>query len=186
MKKIFLLAFGVITFFASNSCNSRSSKPDPESRNYESGFNSSSTATDSEEDNPYIDCSLSTGEQPYDCSNLRGDKSSIEVRTSSSSECDVVVIIKSEDVMVCNSYIKAGDSYKFNLPNGTYQVFFYGGRGWNPNKTMPNGQEGGFVANESYSKDEPVTLNYQGLEYELIPQPNGNFTTEQSNASEVF
>ena len=85
MKKIFLLAFGVITFFALNSCNSRSSKPDPESRNYESGFNSSSTATDSEEDNPYIDCSLSTGEQPYDCSNLRGDKSSIEVRTSSSS-----------------------------------------------------------------------------------------------------
>jgi hypothetical protein len=34
--------------------------------------------------------------------------------------------------------------------------------------------------------DEPVTLDYQGLEYELIPQPNGNFSTEQSNASEVF
>lgn len=88
--------------------------------------------------------------------------------------------------MVYNSYIKAGDSYKFNLPNGTYQVFFYSGRGWDPNKAMPNGQEGGFVANESYSKDEPVTLNYQGLEYELIPQPDGNFTTVQSNASEVF
>lgn len=88
--------------------------------------------------------------------------------------------------MVANAYIKAGGSYKFNLPNGTYQVFFYGGRGWNPNKTMPNGQDGGFVANESYSKDEPVSLDYQGLEYELIPQRNGNFSTEQSSAREVF
>ncbi len=88
--------------------------------------------------------------------------------------------------MVCNAYIEAGDSYTFNLPNGYYQVFFYGGKGWNPNKTMPNGIEGGFVANESYSKDNPVSLEYQGLEYELIPQLNGNFTTKQSSAIEIF
>jgi len=51
---------------------------------------------------------------------------------------------------------------------------------------MPNGLEGGFVANESYSKDSPVSLDYQSLTYELIPQPNGNFSTQQSNANEVF
>lgn len=186
MKKVFLFALGLTTILALDSCNGSSSKPNPENRNYETGYSSSSTVTETVEDDPYIDNSLSTGTQPYECRNLRGDESSIEVRTSSSSECDVVVIVKSGDTMVRNTYIKAGGSYKFNLPNGTYQVFFYGGRGWNPNKAMPNGQDGGFVANESYSKDEPVSLNYQGLEYELIPQQNGNFSTEQSSASEIF
>lgn len=175
MKKVFLFALGLTTILALGSCTGGSSKPTPESRNYET-----------EEDDPYIDNSLSTGAQPYECGNLHGDASSIEVRTSGSSECDVVVIVKRSGRMVRNAYIKAGGSYKFNLPNGTYQVFFYGGSGWNPNKTMPNGQDGGFVANESYSKDEPVSLNYQGLEYELIPQQDGNFSTEQSSASEIF
>ena len=88
--------------------------------------------------------------------------------------------------MVRNAYIVGGDSYTFNLPNGNYQVFFYGGRGWNPEKQMPNGDMGGFVVNESFSKDKPVTLVYQGLEYELILQQNGNFSTEPSSASEMF
>lgn len=186
MKKVFLLALGLTTILTLNSCSGSSSKPNPDSRNYETGYSSSSAVTEKEEDDPYLDNSLSTGDQPYECRNVRGDESSIAVRTSSSSECDVVVIVKSNDTMIRNAYIKAGGTYKFNLPNGTYQVSFYGGRGWNPTKAMPNGQDGGFVANESYSKDEPVSLNYQGLEYELIPQPNGNFSTVQSNASEVF
>ena len=45
---------------------------------------------------------------------------------------------------------------------------------------------GGFVVNESFSKDKPVTLVYQGLEYELILQQNGNFSTDPSSASEIF
>ena len=186
MKQVLLLTLGLTAILALDSCNGSSSKPNPENRNYETGYSSRSTVTESVEDDPYIDNSLSTGSQPYQCRNYRGDESSIEVRTSSTSECDVVVIVKSSNTMVRNAYIKAGDSYKFDLPNGTYQVFFYGGRGWNPDKTMPNGQDGGFVSNESYSKDEPVSLNYQGLEYELIPQQNGNFSTEQSSAAEIF
>lgn len=51
---------------------------------------------------------------------------------------------------------------------------------------MPNGLKGGFVANESYSKDSPISLEYEGLNYELIPQPNGNFNTQQSSVSEIF
>ncbi|WP_276892357.1 hypothetical protein [Hallella bergensis] len=184
MKRNLVIQICIATI-ALTSCNGIS-KPSPETRNYESCYNSSNTVTSTVEDDPYLENSLSTGTAPYSCRNLYGNDSKISVRTSSSAECDIVVILKSHGDMVCNAYIEAGDSYTFNLPNGYYQVFFYGGKGWNPNKTMPNGIEGGFVANESYSKDNPVSLEYQGLEYELIPQLNGNFTTKQSSAIEIF
>ena len=187
------------------------SRKDPNQRTYESGYSSSSTATESPqervyvdnslntgnspykskepsiEDNPYYNSSLSTGTSPYKSYGVSAtDESQISVSTSANSNCDVVVIIKSDGIIAKNAYIKAGGSYTFNIPNGRYQVFFYGGKGWNPNKSMPGGLTGGFVANESYSKDSPVSLNYQGLSYELIPQPNGNFSTQQSSANEIF
>ena len=146
-------------------------KPNPNNRNYEDAYRSSSTVTSTVEDNPYIDNHLQTGAVPYDNASLYGSSSTITVSTSENSECDVVVIIKHNGNIV---------------PNGTYQVFFYGGRGWNPNKKMAGGNTGGFVANESFSKDSQVTLDYQGLNYELIPQQNGNFSTMQSSENEVF
>lgn len=42
------------------------------------------------------------------------------------------------------------------------------------------------VANESFSKYNAVTLDYQGLNYELISLRNGNFNTEQSSKQEMF
>jgi len=187
------------------------SKKNPNQRTYESSYNSNSTATESPQDRAYVDNSLNTGNSPYEKkepsiednpfynNSLRtgsspytsygksaSDESQISVSTSANSNCDVVVIIKSGGEIARNAYIKAGGSYTFYVPNGTYQVFFYGGKGWNPNKSMPGGLAGGFVANESYSKDSPVSLTYQGLTYELIPQPNGNFSTQQSSASEIF
>ena len=170
MKKVVwigLAVFAIILFIANNT------KKDPEKRTYESSYNSTSTVTESEKDRSYVGNSLNT-------------ESNICVRTSSNSNCDVVVIVKRGDVIARNAYIKAGGSHTFYLSNGTYQVFFYGGKGWNPNKAMPNGLQGGFVANESYSKDYPVSLEYQSLTYELIPQPNGNFSTAQSSAEEIF
>lgn len=65
-------------------------------------------------------------------------------------------------------------------------MFFYGGKGWNPDKKMAGGYTGGFITNESFSKDNAVTLDYQGLNYELIPQRNGNFNTELSSETEMF
>ena len=65
-------------------------------------------------------------------------------------------------------------------------MFFYGGKGWNPYKKMAGGYTGGFITNESFSKDNAVTLDYQGLNYELIPQRNGNFNTELSSETEMF
>lgn len=190
------------------SCDSRK---DPNQRTYESSYKSSSTETGSSqerayvnnslntgnspyksnepsvEENPYYNNSLSTGSSPYSShvGSVTGE-SQISVSTSASSNCDVVVIVKSRGRIARNAYIEAGNSYTFYVPNGTYQVFFYAGKGWNPNKNMPNGLKGGFVANESYSKDSPVNLEYQGLTYELILQPNGNFSTQQSSASEIF
>lgn len=181
--KIFLIA--AVALVCIYAC-SNSTKQAPESRTYETGYSSSSMEIDQEEDNPYLDNSLQTGDMPYGNGSLSGSESTISVKTSSASECDVVVIVKHNGRMVRNAYIAAGGAHTFNVPNETYQVFFYGGKGWNPNKSMPNGCTGGFVANESFSKDSEVSLDFQGIEYELIPQRNGNFSTQQSNESEVF
>ena len=143
--------------------------------------------TDITKDNsPYMDNRLQTGASPYKNAKLSGNESTIEVKTSAGDENDVVVIIKHNGKIVRNAYIRGGDSYQFSVPNGTYQVFFYGGKGWNPDKEMSGGYTGGFVANESFSKDNAVTLDYQGLNYELILQRNGNFNTEQSSETEMF
>ena len=138
------------------------------------------------EDSLHIDNRLQTGASPYKNAKLSGDESTIEVKTSAGDENDVVVIIKHNGKIVRNAYIQGGESYQFSVPNGTYQVFFYGGKGWNPDKEMAGGYTGGFVTNESFSKDNAVTLDYQGLNYELIPQRNGNFNTEQSSETEIF
>ena len=42
------------------------------------------------------------------------------------------------------------------------------------------------VANESFSKYNAVTLDYQGLNYELISQRNGNFYMKQIRKIEMF
>lgn len=85
----------------------------------------------------YISNSLHTGATPY--SQYYGGNSScsdygcsqIKVRTSNS---DVLVTIKNNDRVVRHAFIQAGSSYTFSLPNGTYQPFFYYGKGWNPEK----------------------------------------------------
>ena len=205
IKMIFALCILTVCF---SGCDSRKN---PNQRTYENSYSSNSTATESSQENLYVENSLNTGNSPYNSNSSSveenpyyhnslntgsspytsngvsaPDESQISVSTSANSNCDVVVIIKSGGEIARNAYIKAGGSYSFNVPNGIYQVFFYGGKGWNPNKVMPNGLKGGFVANESYSKDSPVSLEYEGLSYELIPQPDGNFNTQQSSASEIF
>lgn len=138
----------------------------------------------------YIDNSLQTGSTPY--SSYYGGNSScndygcsqIKVKTSNS---DVLVTIKNNDKVIRHAYIRSGSSFSFSLPNGTYQPFFYYGKGWFPEKEMKNGEiRGGFISNEDFGKDEPQTLENNILEYELILQPNGNFSTEPSNPEEAL
>jgi hypothetical protein len=144
--------------------------------------------------NKYIDNSLHTGATPYSdfygvnrsCSEY--GCSQISVRTPSNS--DVLVTVKKNDRVVRHAYIRANSSYTFELPDGTYQTFFYYGKGWNPEKTMKTTAKGvlkgGFVADETFGKDDLQTLNNDVLTYELILQQNGNFSTRPSNAEDAL
>ena len=63
MKKIFwigMVIFAIILFIANNT------KKDPEKRTYESSYNSTSTATETEQDRSYVGNSLNTGSSPYE------------------------------------------------------------------------------------------------------------------------
>lgn len=141
----------------------------------------------------YGSYSLPHGSLPYQ--KYYGDNSScysygcsaISVRAANNS--DVVVIIKTDNAdgkVVGHAYLRAGSSYSFELPNGTYQTFFYYGKGWYPDKSMSGGVQGGFLSDEVFSKDNPQTLVNQELTYSLVLQQYGNFHTKPSSSSEVF
>ena len=138
----------------------------------------------------YISNSLPTGATPY--SKYYGGNSSCNVYGCSkikviTSNSDVVVIIKKNDQVVRHAFIQARDSYTFSFPNGTYQAFFYYGKGWNPEKEMKGGEmKGGFITNEDFEKDDPQPLYNIVLIYELIMQENGNFSTRPSNPEEAL
>jgi len=142
----------------------------------------------------YINNSLITGSTPYSYCFGRNNScsdygcSQIKVRTPSNS--DVMVTIKKNDVVYRHAYISAGNKYTFEFPNGTYQAFFYYGKGWSPNKVMKQTDcgplKGGFISNEHFGKDSPQLINNSILEYELILQQNGNFSTRPSNSDEAF
>lgn len=138
----------------------------------------------------YSENSLRTGSTPYidyfgsneGCES--GDCSKIVVTTSNS---DVIVTIKRNEEVVRHAYIQAGDTYSFNFPNGTYQTFFYYGKGWNPEKAMKGGELiGGFISNEEVGKDDPQSLLNNILKYRLVLQENGNFSTQPSNLDEAL
>lgn len=144
--------------------------------------------------NKYGNNSLRTGATPY-AYYFGGNKScndyecsQINVRTPYNS--DVLVTIKKNGKVYRHAYIQANSSYTFEMPNGIYQPFFYYGKGWNPNKNMKQTEKGllkgGFVSNEQFSKDSPQTLNNNILEYKLILQQNGNFSTKPSSQEEAF
>lgn len=142
----------------------------------------------------YIDNVLSTGSTPYSYCFGRNSScsdwgcSQIKVKTPHNS--DVLVTIKQGEKVVRHAYIKKGSSFSFELPNGTYQPFFYYGKGWNPEKVMKETEcgtlKGGFIADENFGKDNPQYLSNNILEYELILQQNGNFSTRPSDANEAF
>ena len=138
--------------------------------------------------------SLATGATPYsycygkDNSCSSSGCSELKVKTPFNS--DVLVTIKRNDEVYRHAYIKAGSSYTFQLPNGTYQPFFYYGKGWDPDKVMKETScgtlKGGFVADEHVGKDSPQNLFNDILGYELILQQSGNFSTQSSNIREAL
>lgn len=139
--------------------------------------------------------SLSTGSTPYSycygSSNYCNDYGCSQIKVITGGSGDVLVTIKNYNgKVVRHGYIKGGYSYTFNVPDGNYQVFFYSGTGWNPNKEMPSSAcsylKGGFVSNESVTKDNYINLYSQIMTYELILQQQGNFSTKPSSKNEAF
>ncbi len=141
-----------------------------------------------EEESPYLNNRLETGTIVYKNSSISNQKNSVvNVKTGYGGDIDYVVIIKKNNKIVRNSYIRSGDSERFSLPAGSFQIFFYSGKGWDPNKQQANSDiKGGFVSNESFSKDGSVYLDNNELSYELVPQVNGNFQADHSNRKEMF
>ena len=141
-----------------------------------------------EEDKKYLGNSLSTGATPYAKFYGKNYKCPYNqcsgIKVTAPRESDIVVIIKRNNKsgkVIAHGYIRAGGTYKFDIPDGTYQTFFYYGEGWNPNKEMAGGVRGGFV------KDDSPQEIYSGvLSYVLQLQRNGNFQTKGSNRNEVF
>ena len=142
----------------------------------------------------YLQNSLFTGATPYEyCFGSNSSCKSYgcsQIKVKSPLDSDVLVTIKQNDDVIRHAYIKAGSSYTFELLDGTYQPFFYYGKGWNPEKVMKETDcgtlKGGFVAEEHFGKDSPQNLQNGILQYELILQSNGNFSTQASNSQEAF
>lgn len=147
----------------------------------------------SDEDMPYLDNSLSTGATPYSQYYGKNYKCPYDqcsgIRVTAPQESDIVVIIKhnnQEGKVFAHGYIRSGATYQFDIPDGTYQTFFYYGEGWNPNKEMKGGIKGGFVKDEIFSKDNPQEIYSAVLTYVLQLQRDGNFQTKGSSPDEAF
>ena len=147
----------------------------------------------SDEEKQYLNNSLSTGATPYATFYGKNYKCPYNqcsgIKVTAPAESDIVVIIKRNNQngkVINHGYIKSGTTYQFDIPDGTYQTFFYYGEGWNPNKDMGNGIKGGFIKDEIFSKDNPQDIYSGVLTYVLQLQRDGNFQTKGSDKSEFF
>ena len=142
----------------------------------------------------YESNSLSTGAKPYyrcfGSYNSCSDWSCSQIKINAGSR-DVVTLVKNRsDKVIRHAYIRSYSSYLFDIPNGTYKVIFYSGKGWNPEKVVINNEcgplRGGFVSMPSFTKDENLSIYGQIMTYTLSYQTNGNFTPAGSSAQEAF
>lgn len=130
---------------------------------------------------------LSTGDKPYSryYQTITGNN---YIKFITEGNSDYVVIVKnaSTDEAVNHVYIRGGSTTSLYVPDGTYDVYFYSGRGgWNPDK-VKGSVKGGFAYGETLQKDGPLPLHGQDCEYTLYPVVNGNLTLSPTNEEEAF
>ena len=105
------------------------------------------------------------------------------------SSSDVLVTLKKNSKVYRHVYIQKGKRGKVDVPNGSYQVFFSYGSGWDPDKKSPIkncSKRGWFVKDNGVSKDE--TKYYESTEVTITLQLTeyGNFEALPSNIDEAF
>lgn len=133
----------------------------------------------------YIDNQLPTGSKPYKkYYQTRTGRNHLDFKTSDN---DYVIIVRDFDTdkVVNHIYIRANDNGRLYLPDGTYYVYFYGGKGWNPNMKEGN-VKGGFVSGGLVQKDGPIVLTNSYGEYTLYPIQNGNLQLQDASEGEAF
>ena len=135
----------------------------------------------------YGDNHLKTGSKPYSSYFGKAKTGNNYIKFNTSGYNDYVIIVKrsSDSKYVNHIYIKGGENATLYLPDGHYYIYFYSGKGWNPNKVKGN-LTGGFVSNESEQKDGPVDLFSAWGEYTLYPVQNGNLTLQAASSDEMF
>jgi len=135
-----------------------------------------------------------TGATPWsNCFGLNAKCSYVgcsDIKVITSKVNPVVAIVKQYGKVKKHAYISANSSYTFEVSDGTYQVFFFYGDNWNSSKVMSSDEcyyiTGGFNSNESVSKDNPITLNGQIMEYTLSRVTHGNFSPKSSSIKEAL
>ncbi len=130
--------------------------------------------------------SLETGDKPYRefFGRERTGQNYFFFKTSGKSDYVVIVKRHYDDVYINHIYISGGDNAYLYVPDGTFDVYFYSGQGWNPYKEVGN-FVGGFVVG-SMGKDGPVELESAYMEYTLYPVKHGNLRLESADVDEVF
>jgi hypothetical protein len=139
----------------------------------------------------YRDNSLSNGSMPYSyCyGSSNNGNSGVKVTAGPS---DVLVLIKNmNERVIRHAYVKSYRTFSLNVPNGSYNVYFYYGTGWNPKRFMKDTDcgrlTGGFISDETVTKDpSTLTLFNQIMQYTLQQQVDGNFSTSGSSKYEAF
>lgn len=131
---------------------------------------------------------LDTGDKPYASQVGKAKTGSRYLEaTASPGETDYIMIVKkaSNGQWVNHVYIHAGTKGRLNVPAGTYNVYFYSGQGWCPDKPI-NNLLGAFVEENELGKDANVNLSdYEGYSYKLYPVSSGNFQVQYANKEEL-
>ena len=135
---------------------------------------------------------LKTGAKPYSSyfGKAQTGRNYLTFKTSGNSDYIVIVRRSSNSRYINHVYIRGGEKATLYLPDGDFYIYFYSGKGWNPNKVKGN-MTGGFVSYESNQKDGPVQLystesSYAYGEYTLYPVQNGNLTLQYASPEEMF
>ena len=141
----------------------------------------------------YLDNSLSNGSQPYAKYYGRNKSkyygcSTIKVNASKNTDVVVIVHYDSHDGPVAgHTYVKKGNTAEVYLPaNRSYQVGFYSGNGWYPDKEVKD-KKGGFLRDENVQMDDVIYLKSNTeIEYTLALVLHGNLHLEDCSLEDIL